>query len=194
RRAHVEAGGVRAVLADVALHQPAQRLRALVAELDRLLLLDERDVAPRVRVERRGVVVALAGPLLAVLRDEVPFLARDFARLAADAHRRVGEEPHPRLRLVAVGDALVGVRLEERAHVFFASSCSTRGSCSRRESAWSRSSATNCASCGPCGRRPGRMSHVNAFTSWMCTFGSSAMCVRSFAAPPVVSPRVPQWY
>src|SRR5581483_6349415 len=91
RRARVEAAGVRAVLADVGLHQPAQGGRGggrvdrgrLAVELQRLALLDERDVA----------------------------------RLAADAHRRIGEEAHARLRLVAVRDALVRVRLERGAHV-----------------------------------------------------------------------------
>ena len=44
-----------------------------------------------------------------------------------------------------------------------------------------------------CDIRPGRMSHVSALTSWMCTFGSRTAWVRSFAAPPVVRPREPQW-
>src|SRR5947208_1420330 len=120
-------------------------------------------MAPAVRAERRGVVVALTGPFEAVGRHEVPFLARHLARLAADAHGRIGEEADSRLGF--------GVP----AHV-----------------ARSNTSATNCRSRGPLGLRPGRMSHVNALTSWMCTFGSSAMCARSFAAPPVVRPRDPQ--
>jgi hypothetical protein len=54
--ADVEAARVRAVLAHVGLHQPAQRLglhggvgfdrRGLARQLQRLALLDERDVAP----------------------------------------------------------------------------------------------------------------------------------------------------
>ena len=39
-----------------------------------------------------GVVVGIAGPSVAVVGDFVPFLARDFAGLAADADGRVGEE------------------------------------------------------------------------------------------------------
>ena len=66
-----------------------------------------------------------------------------------------------------------------------AGSVSTRGSCSRRDCACSRSSATKRGSSGPRGRRPGRISQVNALTSWMWTFGSSAMCARSFAESPV---------
>src|SRR5207237_7266068 len=92
RRADVEAGGVGAVLADVAGHQPAQRILRLVVRPRRLALLDEGDVAPRVRAEIRGVVVALARPDEAVLGDEVPLLAGDLTDLTADAHRRVSEE------------------------------------------------------------------------------------------------------
>jgi hypothetical protein len=39
-----------------------------------------------------GVVVRISRPNKAVIRDLVPFFARDFARLAADAHRWVGEK------------------------------------------------------------------------------------------------------
>src|SRR5262249_32910990 len=120
-------------------------------------------MAPRVGAERRRVVVAFAGPHQSVLGDDVPLLAGDLARLAADAHGGVGEEADARL-LVAGG-----------AH-----------------SLRSRMSATNFGSRGPRGRRPGRMSQVNALTSWMCTLGSSVMCARSFAEAPVVSPREPQ--
>src|SRR5205823_9987847 len=77
RRADVEAARVRAVLAHVRAHQPPEVL------LD--LLLDEGDVPPGVRVELAGVVVRVAGPDEAVLREHVPLLARDLARLAADA-------------------------------------------------------------------------------------------------------------
>src|SRR2546423_2128 len=164
-RADVEAGRVRAVLADVARHQPAQRILRVVVRARRLALLDEGDVAPRVRAEGRRVVVALARPDETVLGDQVPLLAGHLAGLAADADRRVGEEAHARLGLLAVA---------QRAR--------------------SRSSATNFGRRGPRGRRPGRMSQVNALTSWMCTFGSSAMWARSLAEPPVVRPREPQWY
>src|SRR5204863_7688230 len=96
RRADVEARGVCAVLAHVARHQPAQRLLVergrLALEQQGLLLLDERDVAPRVRPERRRVVVARTGPEDPVVRADVPLLAGDLARLAADAHGGVGEE------------------------------------------------------------------------------------------------------
>ena len=48
-------------------------------------LLDERDVAPRVRAERAGVVVGVPEEAQAVVGDVVPLLARHLARLAADA-------------------------------------------------------------------------------------------------------------
>src|SRR5262249_41415922 len=54
--------------------------------------------------ERRGVVVALAGPLQAVLRDQVPLLAGNLARLAADADGGVGEEAHTRLCFDRISD------------------------------------------------------------------------------------------
>ena len=48
-----------------------------------------------------------------------------------------------------------------------------------------RYSSTKASKAGPRGRRPGTTSHVAALTSWMCTFGSSTIAERSFAAPPV---------
>src|SRR5438874_4199231 len=89
-RAHLQASRLDAVLAHVAHHQPAAVVRTLE-------LLDEADVPPVDAVQLAGVVVAVAGELPdpAVLgRELVPFLARDLARLAADANRGVGEEPH----------------------------------------------------------------------------------------------------
>src|SRR5213080_2634802 len=85
-----QAARLDAVLAHVAHHQPAAVVRALE-------LLDEADVAPVDAVEASGVVVAVAAQRshAAVLgRQLVPFLARHFARLAADANCGVGEEPH----------------------------------------------------------------------------------------------------
>src|SRR5262249_62411717 len=109
-----------------------------------------------------------------------------LARLAADADRRVGEEPDPLLRLGAV-------RLE-RAHVFLTSAGSCVGAPFASASACARRPSTNSTRAGPRGRRPGRISHENAFTSWMCTFGSSTIAERSLAESPVVRPFVPQWY
>src|SRR5437868_9427558 len=197
-RADVETGRVRAVLADVRLHQPAQCSAAVAVRMQRLLLLDERDVTPRVRAECRCVVVGLSGPDLPVLRDEVPLLARDLARFTADADRRVGEEAYAGVLLVAVRVGRCGHagRLHERAHERVVSACSDSrgGDISRREYAWSRISATKSTSAFPRGRRPGLIPHVAALASWMCTFGSSAMCIRSFALSPLVSSRCPQWY
>jgi len=41
-----------------------------------------------------GVVVGISRPGEAVIRNFIPFLASDFAGLAADADARVGEESH----------------------------------------------------------------------------------------------------
>ena len=41
--------------------------------------------------------------------------------------------------------------------------------------------------------RPGRMSQVAAFTSWMWTLGSSTSGKRSLAESPRERPREPQW-
>src|SRR5207247_136434 len=67
-----------------------------VCSSDLVELLDELDVPPVDAVEFSRVVVAVAAhlPDAAVLgRELVPVLAGDFARLAADADRGVGEEP-----------------------------------------------------------------------------------------------------
>src|SRR4051812_16945093 len=69
-RADVEAGRMRAVLADVGAHQPAKSVvgtRLVAVEAQRRALLDEGDVAPRVRSQLGGVVVGLAAPEQPVL-------------------------------------------------------------------------------------------------------------------------------
>src|SRR4029077_14257956 len=58
------------------------------------VLLDKHHVSPRRSAEVTGVVVGIARPNKAVIRHVVPFFARDFASLAADAHSRIGEEPN----------------------------------------------------------------------------------------------------
>src|SRR5216683_16208 len=93
-RTHLEAAGVRAVLADVAHHEPAPVL-AVGAEL-----LDELHVPPVGAVELARIVVAVpAEDADAAVsgRELVPLLAGHLTRLAPDAHGRVGEETH-RLR------------------------------------------------------------------------------------------------
>jgi len=117
-RAHVEARGVGAVLADVRRHQPlhavgaglrrlvvarrrADRRHPEIGDADVERLLDERHVPPGGGTELLGVVVRHAGEEVAVLGHLVPLLAGHLARLAADAHRGVGEEAHPgRVRVV----------------------------------------------------------------------------------------------
>jgi len=117
-RAGLQAGRVVAMLADVAHHQPAGlegRLRgaadARAAALARVLL-DEGHMPPGIGRERAGIVVALAGQAQIAGRQVVPFLAGHLAGLAADAHRRVGEEALARGRVDVAG---VGRRVVEPA-------------------------------------------------------------------------------
>src|SRR6266481_2040241 len=58
------------------------------------ILLEEHDVSPGRCAEMTGVVVRISRPGEAVVRHLVPFFARDFASLAANANARVGEESH----------------------------------------------------------------------------------------------------
>ena len=57
------------------------------------ILFEKHDVPPGRRAEVAGVVVRISGPGETVIRDLVPFLACDFAGLAADANARVGKKP-----------------------------------------------------------------------------------------------------
>ena len=56
------------------------------------VLLDKHHVTPRGCTEVTGVVVGIARPNKAVLGHLIPFLARDFARFATDAHSWIGKE------------------------------------------------------------------------------------------------------
>ena len=174
--AHVEAGGVRAVLAHVGGHQPAEPVgllvgldsrvhrlaargrlhqRGAVGHVHRELLLDERHVAPGVGAQLDRVVVGVTGEPLHRHRDLVPLLARHLARLAADAHRGVGEEAHAGLGALAVAARpRHGLELRARGTQSLTPALS-RYSCTRRSRA------------GPRGRRPGRMSHVATLYSLM---------------------------
>ncbi len=110
--ADVEAGGVRAVLADVRRHQPAQLAVARVG--CGCVGLDERDVAPGVPREPPRVVEGHPGEAEAVVGDAVPLLAGDLAGLAADADRGVGEKAHA-FKVCAVAGRVGGVAAFEQA-------------------------------------------------------------------------------
>src|SRR5919204_4269648 len=66
-------------------------------------LLDEGHVAPAVGAELRRVVVRGTGESLRIVRDVVPLLAGDLARLASDADGGVGEEADALPSLLSVG-------------------------------------------------------------------------------------------
>src|ERR1019366_1719443 len=101
-----------------------QRGRGLLAlQLGGRELLDEADMAPGRGAEGRSVVIGAAtAERRPVGGQVVPLLAGDLARLAADAYRRVGEEPHAPGAGAADGDLLTG---RVRAHPSIAG----RGGC-----------------------------------------------------------------
>src|SRR5690348_281828 len=94
RRTRFETRRVAAMLADVAHHEPVtlERLHRVDALAVFAHTLDEFHMSPRVRRELARVVVAHARQPQPVGGQVVPLLARDLARFAADAQRRVGEE------------------------------------------------------------------------------------------------------
>jgi hypothetical protein len=51
-------------------------------------------MTPRGSAEMSGVVVGISVPRKTVVRHFVPFFARDFAGLAADANSWIGEKSH----------------------------------------------------------------------------------------------------
>src|SRR5437867_11625529 len=90
-----------AVLAYIRHHEPGQ-----VTAIRASALLDEFDMSPVHIRERTGIVIGItsngerfAGSsgrrlLREFRRQTVPLMARDLARLAADADRGIGEKPH----------------------------------------------------------------------------------------------------
>ena len=99
--------------------------------------------------------------LAAVGGQVVPLLAGDLAGLAADAHRRVGEEAHRWRAAGAVIEISVMVRVGSRP--------GGRGR-GRRRAASSRTPARRAVPRRVA--RPARTSQTNALDSWIDTFGS----------------------
>src|SRR5439155_11588298 len=183
--ARVEAARVRAVLAHVGHEHPAAGVAQVPAAVldgrdrgqlgERLQRLDEAHVAPGVRPERAGVVVGAAlAELGAVGGQVVPLLAGHLARLAPDAHRRVGEEAHaPALRAV---DGELGHRFGPSA------------GWSWRGETWRSACAPRSGAVDERVRRPARTSHVNALASSIVPFGSPDSAIRSLAVSPGLAP------
>jgi hypothetical protein len=87
------------MLANVGQEHPAewifvQRHRARDLISFRTVLFEKHYVPPGRCPEMSGVVVRISRPNEAVIRHVVPFFARDFASLTADANRGVGEESY----------------------------------------------------------------------------------------------------
>jgi hypothetical protein len=64
-------------------------------------------MTPRGSAEMSGVVVGISVPRKTVVRHFVPFFARDFAGLAADAYGRIGEKTHFDIFLNVIVPALI---------------------------------------------------------------------------------------
>jgi hypothetical protein len=99
RRTRFQAAGFFAMLTDIRKKNPAKRILAVAegrctGDLASFLsiLFQEHHVAPGRRAKVAGVVVRISSPREAVIGHMVPFFARDFASLAADAYSRIGEE------------------------------------------------------------------------------------------------------
>jgi hypothetical protein len=56
------------------------------------VLLDKHHVTPRGRAKLASVIVGIARPNETIIGHLVPFFARNFASLAADAHSWIGKE------------------------------------------------------------------------------------------------------
>src|SRR4051812_30438587 len=80
------------MLADVGREGPRWRLRRVRAEARQRFAFHELHVPPSGVTECARVVVRSATPVEPVFGHAVPLFARNFARLAADAKRRVGEK------------------------------------------------------------------------------------------------------
>jgi hypothetical protein len=87
------------MLANVGQEHPAEwifvqrhRTRDLISF--RTVLFQKHHVPPGRCTEMSGVVVRISRPNEAVIRHVVPFFARDFASLTADANRGIREESH----------------------------------------------------------------------------------------------------
>src|SRR6185503_5836148 len=97
-----EAGSGRAVLADIAHHQPValewRQLGGAIA-VGVLEFFDKTDVPPRGCRECAGVIVTISGELEFFRRQFVPFFARYFAGFAADAECGVGKKTIAAARL-----------------------------------------------------------------------------------------------
>ena len=65
-------------------------------------------MAPRRRAKVPSIVVRISRPRETVIRHVIPFFARDFASLAANANGRVGEEADLHFLLYEIVVALVG--------------------------------------------------------------------------------------
>src|SRR5690348_16982726 len=141
---------------------------------------------PGRRAERDGIVVRHAAEMKPVIGKLIPLLARNFARLAADAQRRIGEESLDGHQFPSL--------VSEALNPCAASGFPRTGGRSRSSA---RSSTAGTSAPLVTTRRfrllrPASIVAVNAFDSWMDTLGSAINPISSFAASPRTMPLPPQ--
>ena len=84
-RTRFEAAGIRAMFANVRGKSPGENFRGIAAEARDRSIFDKLYVPPGGVPERAGVVVGQREEVEAIRGHLIPFLARHFARFAADA-------------------------------------------------------------------------------------------------------------
>src|SRR4051812_3796147 len=92
RRTCFQAAGVRAVLANIGREGPGSDVCTVSSMPHFGSMLHELHVAPSRVSNGCGVVIGEAAPVVTICFEVIPFFACDFARLAADAERGIGEE------------------------------------------------------------------------------------------------------
>ena len=174
--AHERAGGARfqatrdlAVFADIGGELPGNLIGRVAALAGLHLTFHELHMPPRRVANGAGVVVGEAAPVHAVRRQVVPFLAGDFAGLAADAKRGVGQKAGGAITVLVrvFGLKMKQLRRWSTAHAILAVS------------------RLNCSST-PASRRTPPGSHVahQRLGFHDATLGSSEMASRSFTTSP----------
>ena len=98
------------MFADVGRKAPRCQFGTVAAAPDLRRMFHEFHVSPSRVSDGASVVVGEPGPIEPIIADAVPLLARDLARLAADAQRRVGEKCRGRAHAASLIFALSSSR------------------------------------------------------------------------------------
>src|SRR5438067_2387243 len=153
-----------------------------------------------------GVIIRISRPSEAVIGYLVPFFARDFASLTADANARIGEESNLDailhegvLPLIRALEAFANHRLSIFPSKPLPPPALAQGApgggcsgCKFGGPPCGTYLLSQSSKAGPRGNRPGTMLQVSAFASMMVTFGSPEIGTKSFVAPPFTGPAEPK--